>query len=55
MYKGFYWWKIAFICSHIPGSIVVVCLVQKLLEELKQCKPQNVIGISLGLITIVFK
>ena len=34
-----------FICSQRPGSFVVVCMVQRLLNELKQRSPQNVTGI----------
>ena len=44
-----------FICSQRRGSsIMVVCLVERLLEEFKQSNPLNVFEIFSGLITFVF-
>ena len=44
-----------FICSQRLGSMVVVYLVQRLLEELKQSNPLSVTGIFSGLIGKVIR
>ena len=42
-------WSNFFICTQIPGSMVLLCLVQRLLE-LIQSNPLNVIGKFSGFI-----